>query len=66
MAGLNYGNSFKAKRWAYSEGVFFMREINKWITRVRVGKSKSFSTISKHDTEEKAVSAYNEYYNINK
>ena len=50
--------------WGHEEGVFKIKS-GKYITRVRKGISKTFTTISQHTTEIEAVNAYNNFYNKN-
>ena len=48
--------------YGYKEGVFETPK-GKFIARVKKGNNKTLTTISQHETEEEAISAYNAFYN---
>lgn len=55
--GLDYGNRFRiVSDWAYSEGVFYADKIDKYIVRIREGKS--IKTMSAHEKESDAIIQY--------
>tara|TARA_R100001244_G_scaffold64380_3_gene53317 strand:+ start:398 stop:622 length:225 start_codon:yes stop_codon:yes gene_type:complete len=61
--GKNEGRTRFVTYYAYKEGVFPSPANNgKYVARVRVGKGKTFNTISQHDTIEEAQKAYDAYY----
>ena len=47
--------------YAYKEGVFKAPN-GKFVARVKRGKNKALTTLSQHETEEEAISAYNAFY----
>jgi hypothetical protein len=55
------GNKFVTE-YAYKHGVFKNKR-GKYITRVQVGKNKTLTTISQHNTQQDAIDAYNAFYN---
>ena len=58
MAGLNYGYSYRRKPyWTGKQGVFFVKEINKWIVRIHK-KKNTYTTISQHKAENAAKKAF--------
>ena len=63
----NFSKSVQNKRqmitdYGYKEGVFKTPQ-GKFIARVKKGNNKTLTTISQHETEEEAISAYNAFYN---
>ena len=48
-------------KWSYSEGVFELDD-GCFIARVRSGKFKQFTTLSKHKTKKEAEEVINDFY----